>query len=1590
MQQVQFRQGQVVDHMAQRARHATAQAQHMRTMQIEHPEQFAAQLTRHAATQAHHMRAMQTEDPEQFTAQLARHAASQAQHMQAMQMEHPEQFSAHRRLRTDLQRQQRQYMRTEQPQIAAAQREHDAAAVASRIAMRKRKARDITRWLAKGNASLPDTYQLGLMDHKCKHCGALHFEGEERAAEKNTFHSCCNNGKVVLEKKQPFPDKLEILFPHRESEDDLNITILPPPLQRLGLRAIRDNFTRFIRHYNGAIAFASVCADVQAIKSRGPPVYKVHGQIYHYIGPLRPQSDNTTQTLSFGELYFIDTAEAVSHLMQNIVDPTADILPDLLEYLDTIIREINPLAKKCMQMREIVDSRYRNVPNLQVYFHQHPARRLRAATAPTAAEIAAVYSPIDETNAEQQFYILRRDPTENRRELSRLFASDKEIDPMCYPLLFPTGEHGWHYDMTTTNVAPSHHASKRKQRISMREYITHIIADRGGFNALLRSNRLFQQYIVDAFVRIERMMLQWQRHNQKKLRVDTYKGLHDYLLGEAADRHVKAGKVVVLSSSFPGSPRHMNALYLDAMAICQTYGSPDYFITFTCNPQWSEITSTLLSGQTPADRPDVVATVFQLKLSELINDIVDKHILGKVLAYTYTIEFQKRGLPHSHILIILADDDKIRDCNVIDDVISAEIPDKNQQPVLYKKVKSFMIHGPCGHMDANAPCMAEREDGRVCIRNFPKLPQPETCISDNAFPKYRRRCVHTVSRRHHDLSDQWVVPYNPYLLCKFDAHINVELCASINSYKYIYKYIFKMPEEAIVEFHAPEEPSQPQLNLDEIAQYERSRFVTSSEAAWRLFSYPLHDQSHTVQRLAVHEPQEEDVIFQPGEEQLAMEQHGKTTLTAWFRLNECDTDARKLRYMDIPSKYVFDKKTRTWQKRRRASNVVARLCTANPKTPERFYLRMLLLYTPGAIGFEDLRTVKNTTYNTFMEACVARELITTDSNWRKCLQEASQWQMPYQLRELLATLITWSKITTARQLFDEFHNELSEDHAHQLPPTMTLQEREETATSLAWDDINDILKKQGHSGLANIGFPRPAFQTHSTIHPPVPQRHIESNLELDIAKLNEDQRRIYDDVISAVKSNDTDRRYFVDGPGGTGKTFLYTIIIRALKSMNKSCICVAWTGIASLLLPNGTTVHNRFKLPLSISKTTVLNIKGQSQEADDIRNATAILWDEATMASGIALDTIDKGIRDIINTDKPFGGKLMLLGGDFRQVLPVIPGASRSYQILSSIKYSKTWHMFEIRHLRKNMRTNPDEIAFARWILRVGNGELGEDVKLPKECVVHSHLIDKLFGAALDTQATRHFTSTVILAPTNKDCDSLNEDINDRILGKCIEYRSVDVVDDEHTIAAFPTEFLNRLDISGMPPHLLKLKKGSIVMLLRNLNIDRGLCNGVRMLILDLQSHVLYVELLTGERAGTRCFIPRIKLQPSPSQLPIPFTRTQFPIRLAFAMTINKAQGQTFERVGISLLKPVFGHGQLYVALSRVRSQKSLYIQLPLNDYTTKNIVYKEALEHEPSPQHEPPYPSPQRDYPPISYNALNELYLFQDNENENDFHYDI
>ena len=161
----------------------------------------------------------------------------------------------------------------------------------------------------------------------------------------------------------------------------------------------------------------------------------------------------------------------------------------------------------------------------------------------------------------------------------------------------------------------------------------------------------------------------------------------------------------------------------------------------------------------------------------------------------------------------------------------------------------------------------------------------------------------------------------------------------------------------------------------------------------------------------------------------------------------------------------------------------------------------------------------------------------------------------------------------------------------------------------------------------------------------------------------------------------------------------------------------------------------------------------------------------------------------------------------------------------------------------------------------------------------------------------------------------------------------------------YPDEYLNTLESSGLPPFNLDLKKGCLIMLLRNIAPADGLCNGTRLMVVRTASRVIEAQILTGEKAGSLVFIPRISLAPSTSELPFNMTRRQFPVRLAYAMTINKAQGQSVQHVGIDLRNPVFSHGQLYVALSRCTSFERISILLQdCSADSITNFVYPEIM----------------------------------------------
>jgi hypothetical protein len=300
---------------------------------------------------------------------------------------------------------------------------------------------------------------------------------------------------------------------------------------------------------------------------------------------------------------------------------------------------------------------------------------------------------------------------------------------------------------------------------------------------------------VDAYAAIEQIFLKYLRLNKKKLRADLYQGRQDTIA--ASDNNAVAiEQRIILPSSFTVGPRHMVQNYQDAMVICRWAGYPDVFVTFTCNPQWLKIKRALLFGQQPQDQSDLGTRVFKIKLKELINDIHKKHILGRTIAGIYVVEFQKRGLPHAHILIFFTEDCKPHTVEDVDCMISAKFLNSETNKLAHEMVAICTMHGPCGVAFPNAPCM---EEGK-CKKQYPCKFQSETVMDVNGYPIYRHRDMgHIVVVHGIELDNRWVVPHNVYLSTKYDAHINVEVCNNIRAAKYLFKYVYKRHDRATVE-----------------------------------------------------------------------------------------------------------------------------------------------------------------------------------------------------------------------------------------------------------------------------------------------------------------------------------------------------------------------------------------------------------------------------------------------------------------------------------------------------------------------------------------------------------------------------------------------------------------------------------------------------------------------------------------------------------------------------------------------------------------------------------------------------------------------
>ncbi|KAK1371084.1 ATP-dependent DNA helicase [Heracleum sosnowskyi] len=300
--------------------------------------------------------------------------------------------------------------------------------------------------------------------------------------------------------------------------------------------------------------------------------------------------------------------------------------------------------------------------------------------------------------------------------------------------------------------------------------------------------------------------------------------------------------------------------------------------------------------------------------------------------------------------------------------------------------------------------------------------------------------------------------------------------------------------------------------------------------------------------------------------------------------------------------------------------------------------------------------------------------------------------------------------------------------------------------------------------------------------------------------------------------------------------------------------------------------------------------------------------------------------------------------------------------------------------MRLNQGTTEDEKEhlrlFAEWVLKIGDGKIhppfDEDVEYDENEIVIppdfcdpdttnsvENMIEWTYPNFMDNyKCPKYLSERAILTPTNQIVGHLNGVIVDTIPGEIFTYFSVDKAEDFGGTSsdlnfAFPPEYLNSINIPGIPPHELKLKVGVAVMLMRNLNQTLGLCNGTRMMITKCLKICVQCEVICGAFVGTRHFIPRMELCPTETKLPFKLIRKQMPLQICYSMTINKSQGQSLERVGLFLPKAVFTHGQMYVVISRVTSPQGLKIFIDSNSgastNVTQNIVYKEVFYNVPA-----------------------------------------
>ena len=861
-------------------------------------------------------------------------------------------------------------------------------------------------------------HDLGYMNSSCEACGAYHWSCEKgksgRSRDQQTYEACCKHGDVILDKMR----------------------LLPEPLNGLmsGGDAQSISFRDILRRWNSLFAFTSIrynMDDRPTAMGGGFQLFQVHGAIYHQQGPLLPPAG---QDALYSQIYLYDPTLAIRARSTRAPELDASLIARLTQMLQTSCPLIQHYltAKERFAALEAQEPNFRIILDPQLSLIVETGADLRRENLPTANEIAII---LPEEYGSKGFRDLVLAQRSNGEAISNGFSTINPNHalylPLHYVLLFPYGEPGWHWGRQLQNQEGNRQNTRMSQR-SFYRFRLHTRSDEP--RTLFQAEKLFQQFVVDAWAVCDQNKLSWLRSHQKNIRSDLYKGLVDIM--HVGDVNLdEVGKRIVLPSSYVGGDRFMQQLYQDSMAIVRHFGKPSLFITFTANPKWIEIQQELLPNQTAADRPDLVARVFNLKLKDLLNQIRHKEVFGPWLEWVCTIEYQKRGLPHLHLLLFLKTDLEFLTPANIDQFISAELPIEEDSIGLELRgiIQSTMVHTHSAAGNGLALCMKDLNPTLVakCHKGYPREFQEETTICENGYPTYRRRNngqtfairlpnsgpnIQTI------IDNRRVVPYSPYLCHRYKAHINVEVCGSVRAVKYIHKYIYKGGDRATAILDSEH---------DEIKRHLHGRYIGPTEAVWRLFEFDTHDEQPPVIHLALHLPGEQAIYFTEGEDPDQLRERmdtSITTLLAYFSYNLQNADGHSYLYHEFPEHFVYVRKI-GW-KRRSQGTSIGRMYSASPFMGERYYLRLLFTVVRGATSFDNLRTIDGVLQPTFKAACIALRLLEDDGEWVALFTEGRLLMTGRALRHLFALALQHTTLTNPTTIWEQFAESFCDDIQH--------------------------------------------------------------------------------------------------------------------------------------------------------------------------------------------------------------------------------------------------------------------------------------------------------------------------------------------------------------------------------------------------------------------------------------------------------------------------------------------------------------------------------------------------------------------------------